>query len=201
MLARVRIRVLVAATLAGAALLAGCGEESTSGTETATPSASSPSSLPATAPSTPPAAAAALAQPPVSAQLQFTATTLDGQTFDGATLSGRPAVLWFWAPWCPVCRQEAPLIAELAAEYDGRVAFVGIAGLSSDRAAMQEFVDDGGVGAIPHIDDINGDVYARFGVASQYDIGFVDSAGNVRIVPGPLSEAALRDEVAGIAGT
>ena len=30
-------------------------------------------------------------------RLQFTGTTLSGAAFDGASLQGKPAVLWFWA--------------------------------------------------------------------------------------------------------
>ena len=52
--------------------------------------------------------------PAVPDQLQFTSTTLDGTPFDGADLAGRPAVFWFWAPWCPNCRAEAPQVAAAA---------------------------------------------------------------------------------------
>lgn len=51
------------------------------------------------------------------------ATTLAGEPFDASTVADRPVVLWFWAPWCTVCRAEAPDIAEVAAELeaaDGR---------------------------------------------------------------------------------
>ena len=31
-------------------------------------------------------------------RLQFIGTTLSGAPFDGASLQGKPAVLWFWTP-------------------------------------------------------------------------------------------------------
>ncbi len=33
---------------------------------------------------------------------------LDGGTFRGEVLAGRPAVLYFFAPWCGVCAASAP---------------------------------------------------------------------------------------------
>ena len=55
-----------------------------------------------------------------AADLNFTGTTLSGGTFNGASLQGKPAVLWFWTPWCPFCNQEAPSVAAVSAANPAR---------------------------------------------------------------------------------
>jgi cytochrome c biogenesis protein CcmG/thiol:disulfide interchange protein DsbE len=44
-----------------------------------------------------------------------------------AALRGRPAVVNFWASWCPPCKEEAPSLNRLAQQWGARgVRFVGI---------------------------------------------------------------------------
>lgn len=133
----------------------------------------------------------------VPAALKFTGTTLDGKAYEGAQLAGKPTALWFWAPWCHICRGEAPTVKELAAKHSGAVTILGVGGLG-EADAMREFVDDGDLGAVTHLADEDGKVWKRFDVTSQASWVLLDKDGT-EVYRGRLDHDELVDRVAELA--
>lgn len=149
-------------------------------------------------PAAPSAAAAVNGQSSPFANVGAVPATVDGTAFDAASLTGKPAVLWFWAPWCTVCRQEAPTVTKVASEFAGEVQFVGVAGRAS-TADMADFVEQTGTGDLVHLADTSGAVWREYGVAVQPAYAFIDSDGRVDVRVGSLDEDALRARVAEVA--
>jgi thiol-disulfide isomerase/thioredoxin len=130
-----------------------------------------------------------------AADLNFTGTTLSGATFDGASLRGKPAVLWFWTPWCPFCNQEAPSVAAVSAANPG-VTFVGIA-TRADNGALQNFVSKYGLN-FTNINDADGSIWAMFNVPWQPAYVFLRPDGSSTFVNNPtsaMSQQELSDRV------
>jgi thiol-disulfide isomerase/thioredoxin len=123
--------------------------------------------------------------------LDFVAQTVDGATFEAADVAGRPVVLWFWAPWCTICRAEAPDVAEVAAGLDGRVEFVGVAGRGPVED-MARFVDQTATGGFVHLADVDGALWRRFGVVAQPTFVFVAASGATTSFAGSLGADELR---------
>jgi thiol-disulfide isomerase/thioredoxin len=125
-----------------------------------------------------------------AADLNFTGTTLSGGTFNGASLQGRPAVLWFWTPWCPFCNQEAPSVAAVSAANPA-VTFVGIA-TRADNSALQAFVSKYGLN-FTNINDADGSIWAKFNVPWQPAYVFLRPDGSSSFVNNPTSAMSQQE--------
>ena len=176
---------LIAALAATAILVAACGSDS----------GSAPSPAPAVTSAT--AGGHTPTNTTVPAQLQFTAKTVDGQDFSGESVLGKPAVFWFWAPWCPTCQREAPMVGQLADTHPD-VTFVGVAALDQ-LPAIQKFIDEYPVKGFSHLADTDGAVWAKFGVTHQPAYAFVSADGTIDVVRGSLPEPELTERVTSLA--
>lgn len=176
--------------LAAAAVLA------LSACSTPAPATSSPppSETPVAAnPNTPSATPTSEPEPVVEVptELQFTSTTVaGGEAFDGASLAGKNTILWFWAPWCPVCQAESGTVAEAMSELPEGVTIIGVSG-RADIPAMQGFVDQYGVSGFEHLADVDGSVWSSFGISYQPAFAFIGEDGSIRTVPSVMSKADI----------
>ncbi|WP_406206420.1 redoxin domain-containing protein [Streptomyces sp. NBC_01017] len=194
-----RVRTLLPAVLAAALLtVTGCGSDG--GTDSGSDVQGAPPKTASSAPgSTTSDESGGDSGAQVPEALNFTGTTVDGKPFDAKALAGKPTVLWFWAPWCPKCRAQAAETAKVAADYQGKVGVLGVAGLDKNTA-MKDFVSETGTDGFPHLSDEAGDVWKRFAVTEQSRYVILDKDGETvyeGVLPGG---EGLAEKVAGLTG-
>jgi len=125
----------------------------------------------------------------------FSSTTLEGQSVTQADYEGKPTIMWFWAPWCSVCRGEAPTLSKVASELDGSVDVVGVAALGSVDE-MKTFVSDTGIENFTQLADPDAEVWSVFGVASQPAFAFISADGSIDVVQGSIGEEEILERAA-----
>ena len=125
----------------------------------------------------------------------FSSTTLEGQAVTQADYEGKPTIMWFWAPWCSVCRGEAPTLSKVASELDGSVDVVGVAALGSVDE-MKTFVSDTGIENFTQLADPDAEVWSVFGVASQPAFAFISANGSIEIIQGSIGEEEILERAA-----
>jgi len=171
---RLRLPVLVVAL---AALLVACGS---GGATTSSGDAAAPGSGSSDAPA------------------QFTADLLGGEELTSASFAGKDTVLWFWAPWCTVCRGEADDVVAAASALDGKVEVIGVAG-RGEIPEMEGFVSDTGTGGLTHVVDDDGSIWSSYEVFAQPAYAFIDDSGSVEVFVGALGEDALVERMSALA--
>ena len=60
------------------------------------------------------------------------------ETFEQAIAGEKPVLVDFWATWCGPCRMIAPVIDEVAAEFEGK-AVVGKVNVDDEMGLAQRF--------------------------------------------------------------
>jgi thiol-disulfide isomerase/thioredoxin len=91
----------------------------------------------------------------------FTGTTLAGSKLSSSSYRGKVVVLNFWGSWCVPCREEASVLAAVAARYrSSGVSFLGV-DVRDTTASARAFVSQFHVG-YPSIGDPGSVITADF---------------------------------------
>jgi len=174
-------RVLVVLLLALTALLAGCTSEES---DDAAPTSSS-SDLDALDTDLEPCGEQP-DQPAADSDLPATVfECFGGGTLDLARAPGVPAVVNLWASWCAPCREELPLVQQLADVAGDQVQVLGLVSLDTAGPAAS-FAADAGV-TFPSAFDGEGEVLAALGLNNLPYTLFLAADGSVSFVQvGPV---------------
>jgi cytochrome c biogenesis protein CcmG/thiol:disulfide interchange protein DsbE len=109
----------------------------------------------------------------------FQLPKIDGATVSLADLRGKPAVIVFWASWCSSCKEEAPRINALAAQYERKgVRVLGI-NVKDSPAGAEVGVKEFGI-RYPVARDPDASVARAYGVRGTPTVIFLDRKGVVR---------------------
>jgi cytochrome c biogenesis protein CcmG/thiol:disulfide interchange protein DsbE len=112
-----------------------------------------------------------------------------------ASVRGKPVLVNVWASWCGPCIKEAPALASLAAEFAGRVQFVGLDVLDTTSNA-RDFIARY-AWTFPSVADPKGEVRNGLGFVGQPVTVLFDANGKqVFGLSGPITEAQLREALA-----
>ncbi len=125
--------------------------------------------------------------------IAFDLKSLDGKSVGLASFRGKPLVLNFFASWCDPCRDEMPLINELAskAAKDG-YSVLGIA-VEDTRAAVSEFAKETNL-VFSIALDLNSTVKRAYRIFGPPATFFIDGQGVIRdVVLGPITAERARE--------
>jgi cytochrome c biogenesis protein CcmG/thiol:disulfide interchange protein DsbE len=100
-----------------------------------------------------------------------------GGTLDLGRAPGVPTVVNLWGSWCGPCREELPLVQELADRSGDRLHVIGL--ISRDTASRAEsFAEDAGVTFATAFDG-DGELLAELGRAALPFTYFLDADGGI----------------------
>jgi thiol-disulfide isomerase/thioredoxin len=109
--------------------------------------------------------------PPVSG------TLLDGSQVSLDDLKGRPALLHFWATWCPICGLQQGAINAIAKDH-------AVLTIAMDEASADEirgYLQDAGVN-YPVLRDPAGDIARHYAIRGVPTSFILDRESNIRFV-------------------
>ncbi len=104
-------------------------------------------------------------------------------------VAGKPAVIEFWATWCPPCRQSIPHLNGLYESFGGKLQVVGIT--QEDAATISAFREGTPIKYSIAMDS-TGSLARHFGVRGIPYAVLVDSTGKIKWSGHPMDLDATK---------
>lgn len=131
----------------------------------------------------------------------FELESVDGEIYRLHQLRGQPVIINLWASWCPPCKAEMPALQRVYESYrSSGLIILGVNMTFQDSLpAAVELVNQEGL-TFPILLDHDGATARLYRMSALPTTVFIDAEGIVQgvIVGGPLSEAFLMAQVAGL---
>ena len=102
-------------------------------------------------------------------------TTINNQPFSLQQFKGKPAIVHFWATWCPVCKLEQGMIENAASDLP----IITVAMQSGSPDEVINYLEQQGV-AYPVVNDPEGWLSSQYKVKAVPASYILDSEGQVR---------------------
>jgi thiol-disulfide isomerase/thioredoxin len=119
--------------------------------------------------------------------IPFDLRTLEGKAISLESFRGKPLVLNFFASWCDPCREEMPLINDLAMKAGTNDYSVLAVAVEDSRSAVTEYAKESKL-IFPIALDLNSTVKRAYRIFGPPATFFIDRQGIIRdIVIGPLT--------------
>lgn len=110
----------------------------------------------------------------------FQLSTIEGIEYSNQSLSGKPALLFFWAPWCPYCQAELPKLAQYYQHGKPEELRVLAFGIKDTQAAVTQYIiNNSNTFPFPSVYDVNDRVAKAIGVHGVPRYFLLDSHGNI----------------------
>lgn len=111
---------------------------------------------------------------------EVTVQDLDGNEVRlGDVIGQRPALIEFWAAWCPQCEELQPQLDRIQREYGDRLRIVAVAvAVNQNPRRIRRHLDDHDPG-YPYVYDAGGEAVRAYGAATTSIVVILDAEGRV----------------------
>lgn len=171
-------RIGAAATFA--LLLAGCGGAAEQGAQAPVAVEAPAAVVPARDTTTDTAAVTDAASSAALPDVEVVRVTKGGEKVNLQSLhvAGKPTLLWFWAPHCPICKAEAPKLLDFNAKHGTTIAVLGL-GAQDSLEQAGGFTQETSTTPLEMVWDSSGKSWVHYRVTNQPTVILLDGEGKV----------------------